>query len=368
MPPPPPPPSLPKPPVFNEFKGEKLAASVTLTNLINEKQPEMDAIIPTRPKTPPPMGPEKFYDAKFVIITPSQMYNTLQFGSRLLVVDLRSKQDFDKLHVRSSVNWDCLEKQDLADVEKGAPRIYHRRIFKVVLYDDGNETSSERIQAAKDILSEDRRCEFEISVLQGGLSVFMSLYPFLVKGTDSFSDSEYPSEILEGKLYLGSWATASKRHVLDDLSITHIVNATQTCDSPFQDELNYIQCPIDDAIGENISEYFDKSLEFIRAAFADEKRVLVHCKMGMSRSSTFVLLYLMEERKMTLKKAMDFVVQQRPYINPNPAFLFQLMHREEHLFGEPTIRFPDTSSPMTMATPYEWKQDDGSWVERVVIR
>eukprot|EP00056_Hartaetosiga_gracilis_P017614 m.7863 g.7863 ORF g.7863 m.7863 type:complete len:368 (+) comp5928_c0_seq1:114-1217(+) len=366
--PPPPPPPVPKPIIQNKIKGGAPPKEMTLTDLINEKQPEMDAIIPVRPKTPPERLPDVLYDANFVSISSSFMYNMLQFGSSMLVIDLRSKDAFDKSHIRSSVCWDCLKEQNLSDVEQRIPRIYQRRNFKVFIYDDEDETSSERIQAAKDIFSEDKRCKFDINVLSKGLNGFVADYPFLVFGTDSFSDSEFPSEIIEGKLYLGSWATASQLPVLQHLGISHIVNATQTCDSPFKDDMTYIQCPIDDAVGEDIGSYFDQSLEFIRSAFNDDKRVLVHCKMGMSRSTTFVLLYLMEEKKMTLKKAMDFVVDRRPYINPNPAFLLQLMQREEELFGSATIRFPDLSSPMTMATPYEWKQDDGSWVERVVVR
>ena len=40
------------------------------------------------------MGPETFYDVSFDYITTMDLFNKLQFGSQLLVIDVRSKQAF----------------------------------------------------------------------------------------------------------------------------------------------------------------------------------------------------------------------------------------------------------------------------------
>lgn len=53
-------------------------------------------------------------------------------------------------------------------------------------------------------------------------------------------------------------------------------------------------------------------------------KVLVHCIMGMSRSSTLVLAYLMIHRHLTLKQALQKLVQKRA-IYPNRNFLALLL-------------------------------------------
>ena len=49
----------------------------------------------------------------------------------------------------------------------------------------------------------------------------------------------------------------------------------------------------------NIALHFDDVAEFIDEALANGGKILVNCEMGMSRSSTCVLAYLMLRQKMT---------------------------------------------------------------------
>jgi len=50
----------------------------------------------------------------------------------------------------------------------------------------------------------------------------------------------------------------------------------------------------------------------------------VNCAVGMSRSPTFVIAYLMKTRKISLKDAYNIVKNARPKINPNRYFIEQL--------------------------------------------
>jgi len=48
--------------------------------------------------------------------------------------------------------------------------------------------------------------------------------------------------------------------------------------------------------------------------------VLVHCHMGVSRSATVVIAYLMKYFHMTHREAYNFVKKKRSVINPNEGF------------------------------------------------
>eukprot|EP00386_Alphamonas_edax_P005924 GDKI01019306.1.p1 GENE.GDKI01019306.1~~GDKI01019306.1.p1 ORF type:complete len:431 (+),score=124.57 GDKI01019306.1:104-1294(+) len=54
------------------------------------------------------------------------------------------------------------------------------------------------------------------------------------------------------------------------------------------------------------------------------RNVLVHCSMGMSRSPSIIIGYLMVRKNMSLNQAIDFVKRKRCYIFPNAGFERQL--------------------------------------------
>ena len=63
-----------------------------------------------------------------------------------------------------------------------------------------------------------------------------------------------------------------------------------------------------------------------------KNKVLVHCQVGMSRSATIVIGYLMRKfPDMTLNKAFRFVKSKRPIVNPNEGFIKQLKSFERTL-------------------------------------
>lgn len=64
-----------------------------------------------------------------------------------------------------------------------------------------------------------------------------------------------------------------------------------------------------------------------------ESVVLVHCEMGISRSATVVIAYLMSALKMTLFEGYQYVLERRPVIRPNSSFMKQLKEYEKKLFG-----------------------------------
>jgi len=86
---------------------------------------------------------------------------------------------------------------------------------------------------------------------------------------------------------------------------------------------------IDDHINQNLSDSFDEVTELMRKYTTKNSKVLIHCRMGISRSASFVIAYLINYHNMTLLYALDYLKKKRPIIKPNDGFLQQLKRYEE---------------------------------------
>ncbi|XP_026170980.1 dual specificity protein phosphatase 26-like isoform X3 [Mastacembelus armatus] len=82
---------------------------------------------------------------------------------------------------------------------------------------------------------------------------------------------------------------------------------------------------LDDSTHFDLDVYFQPAADFIHKGLkSPDGKVLVHCIMGMSRSSTLVLAYLMIYHHLELKQALQKVIQKRA-IYPNRNFLALLL-------------------------------------------
>lgn len=71
---------------------------------------------------------------------------------------------------------------------------------------------------------------------------------------------------------------------------------------------------------------------FMRKAIKEENGIVyVHCHAGVSRSSTLVLAYLMQEEDIPLQQALSLLRLKRPIVCPNPGFMRQLKEFEQVL-------------------------------------
>lgn len=62
-----------------------------------------------------------------------------------------------------------------------------------------------------------------------------------------------------------------------------------------------------------------------------EKKVLVHCAMGISRSPAMVIAWLMKRNKWNFKDSQNFVKKYRSCIKPNEGFVKQLIIFESEI-------------------------------------
>ena len=139
----------------------------------------------------------------------------------------------------------------------------------------------------------------------------------------------YPSyEQITEKIYLGNEDTASDKELLKKLNISNILICAEGCEPFFPNEYTYKILYIDDAIDENIISWFQEAFKFIDSSI---NNIYIHCVMGISRSPSIVIGYLMYKKKMKYEEAYDFVKNKRNVISPNPGFQEQLKKFEEIL-------------------------------------
>ena len=127
-----------------------------------------------------------------------------------------------------------------------------------------------------------------------------------------------PLEIIP-HLYLGSIGSASNLKELQKCKITHIVCCGENIKNFFPDKFKYIK------------KYFESSYKYIDEAIKNKGNVLVHCHAGVSRSSSFVIAYIMKSQKKKCDTVLDIVKSKRNKINPNPGFILQLKEYEKEL-------------------------------------
>ena len=129
-------------------------------------------------------------------------------------------------------------------------------------------------------------------------------------------------------MYLGSEWNASNLEELQANRVTHILNVTREIDNFFPAGFKYLNIREYDVEETYLLQYWDSTFRFIRECLQVGGVVLVHCKMGISRSASTVIAFAMKHFSWSLEKAMQHTKSLRPVVNPNPAFRQQLVTYE----------------------------------------
>uniref|UniRef100_A0A3Q3SJE5 Dual specificity protein phosphatase n=1 Tax=Mastacembelus armatus TaxID=205130 RepID=A0A3Q3SJE5_9TELE len=167
---------------------------------------------------------------------------------------------------------------------------------------EGNKSTSPVTPAVKDL----------VKVLYGG------------KRFGNHVDEVWPN------LFIGDITVANDRYSLWKLGITHVLNAAhgkihcQGSHNFYGSTVDYYGVPADDSPSFDLSHYFLPSADYIQNALdTADARVFVHCAVGVSRSASLVLAYLMIHHHYTLLEAINRIKEHR-WIFPNIGFLKQL--------------------------------------------
>ena len=123
------------------------------------------------------------------------------------------------------------------------------------------------------------------------------------------------------KIYLGNEDTARDKVILNKLKISNILICAEGCEPFFPNEFKYKILYLDDAVDEDLLSWLKEAFEFIDSSY---NNIYIHCVMGMSRSPSVVIAYLMFKNKMKYEEAYDFVFNIRNIICINSGFQEQL--------------------------------------------
>ncbi|KAM7084230.1 protein phosphatase Slingshot homolog 3 isoform 2-T2 [Molossus nigricans] len=162
-------------------------------------------------------------------------------------------------------------------------------------------------------------------------------------------------------LYLGSEWNAANLEELQRNRVSHILNMAREIDNFYPDRFTYHNVRLWDEESAQLLPHWKETHRFVEAARAQGTRVLVHCKMGVSRSAATVVAYAMKQYGWGLEQALRHVQELRPIARPNPGFLRQLQtyqgiltaSRQSHVWEQKVgVASPEESLAPEVSTPF----------------
>lgn len=137
-----------------------------------------------------------------------------------------------------------------------------------------------------------------------------------------------PTRITD-KLYLGCLTSANTARAGTYALCISVGDFELNTQGLFQETL--VLPEAQDYSGYDIAQHFDA----VNAKIDEtDGKVLLHCMMGISRSATLAVAYLMSHSEThSLIEALDSIMDARPQVLPNSGFLQQLRAYEESFNG-----------------------------------
>lgn len=323
-------------------------------------------------------------------VGPHQLFNRINNLVSQLIIDFRSKDEFDCVHVHASHNIPVDSDEATTTAIASALKSRHERttyielvalfpteeanqdllakIALLVLADGGSITKGDGSSSASDTTNAQPESSYRCTlVYMTNAQAFFSRYQnckFFMDGTQfpvrkRVPTDAYASEIVADFLFLGDCTNAADITQHQALGITHIVDASNTRVSKSvakSNNIEYLEIKIMDSASAAIADHFDTVHTFLETARANNGKVLVHCMAGISRSSSLIISYLVKHHNMTLRDAATLVVTERPVVCPNEGFQAQLIVHEATHRNENTIADPPTFAALIQNVSKMWSQ------------
>ncbi|XP_003384397.2 PREDICTED: dual specificity protein phosphatase 22-B-like [Amphimedon queenslandica] len=146
-------------------------------------------------------------------------------------------------------------------------------------------------------------------------------------------------------LYVGGIMGASKKELLLENNITHVLAVLDNAEPHFPENFQYKCIKISDSPSCDLSVHFKESVDFIHKCRIEGGSCYVHCAAGISRSVTLCTVYLMTATTLSYEDAMTVMVYARSMAGPNFGFRMQMMKYTKTILNDERKRlkseFPD---------------------------
>uniref|UniRef100_A0A8C6ZGH6 Serine/threonine/tyrosine interacting like 1 n=1 Tax=Nothoprocta perdicaria TaxID=30464 RepID=A0A8C6ZGH6_NOTPE len=276
---------------------------------------------------------------------PTELYNILNQYARLCrlaepnylcLLDARTQREFDESHIITARKIEQYLVPDLEELECVRYCVVYDGETSSLDFCDNEKEESEKVLAniryGRDL---EQFTRHPVLILTGGYRRFTACYHFLRTQKLFWMPQEldnlkpYPVEILPAKLYMGNFKQACDPKILKDLKIKAQVNISKQPTALFaEDKLLHIS--VADSPDADLFSHFSTI------------SVLVFSNLGISRSSTVIMAYLMHSSQFTLKEAWEYVRKCKTNMRPNRGFVKQLSDWETRIYG---ITITDISEP-----------------------
>lgn len=176
-------------------------------------------------------------------------------------------------------------------------------------------------------------------------------------------------------LYIGDYKDGLNIKKLKEIGITHILTIALGLEPNFLQDFTYMTVRAQDHSSQDLLSYLETFHNFI-----DQGRksggVLVHCKVGQSRSAMVVTSYIMREKRWNTYESLEFLKKIRAKVRPRQAFTDQLTayHHFRHDFKNPELQqytnnypnkaqitlwpSPNSSDPVRILDQPSWVKED----------
>jgi protein-tyrosine phosphatase len=138
-------------------------------------------------------------------------------------------------------------------------------------------------------------------------------------------------------LYLGARPNQERVEELKIAGVTHVVSClkeeVRSQMAFLQQDFRHLFLDVHDGIHEDIADSFSRFFDFAETAAARDPnaKLFVHCEVGVSRSATLVIAWLMKTESMSFFEALSRVRSKRFQVLPNIGFASQLQRLEHEL-------------------------------------
>lgn len=301
------------------------------------------------------------------LISPPDLYTLLcSSPSSVLVFDVRSKDEFSKEKIWSSIHLDIEAFPSMNALQSEVNRMGEKTkaiipanfknlfmnwdMYDIIIVDEDGSDKKSLCRQLRHQVHDDKHTR----VLVGGYKTFNTLYPGLCVGSPS--QDEYlinkcekewkknaPLEVLPYLLF-GDKEAAQSFKSIDAMGIEYMVNVSPNLPDYASSAYRYKRCDLPELPFGDLEPLFNECFDFIERARKKGSKVLVYSDTyGDGRAGMVICAYLIRAQECSLERAFVTVKRAFPAFAPNVALLARLTEYEATLFGATYV--PSTTAP-----------------------